>query len=660
MDTDLRLYAAKLAAIAAAYYGAAKLGLDLAFETPSVTAIWPPTGIALTALILWGFRMWPGVALGAFLANSWTGVPIYTVLGITVGNTLEALVGAYLLHRIADFRPSLERVWDVFALAVLGGGVSTMVSATIGVGSLLVGDEIATGDVPSVWRTWWLGDMGGDLLVAPALMVAATHWPFDRAPGRRLEAVAMTLTVAGVGVLVFTQETSLVYLIFPPLIWAAMRFWQPGAAGASLLVAALAVVFTANEVGPFVGSDPDERLLLAQTFVGVAGVTALVLAVVVAERRRVEDTVQYIAGTLQESLLPSALPRIPGVEAAAHFQAAGEPYLVGGDFYDVFQARDGSWAVAVGDVCGKGAEAAAVTGLARYTMRAASTRESAPSRVLAALNDAVLRQRAPGEFCTVAYVRLELTGSSGARLAFATGGHPLPLVLRAAGSVEQLGTPGVVVGLEREASFDDHPAELGPGDALVLYTDGLTDAYAPGRFVSVDELTAVLESCSGREAREIAQGIRTEVLDDGGREPRDDIAILVLRLEPPVRGRDVVARIPCEPEAASRARDAIRELEPALERTLTSNLRLLVSELVTNSVRHAGLQPGTPLELRAVLLLDRVRVEVADPGGGFEPLPRTAGSDLASGWGLYLVEQLADRWGVEAEDETRVWFEIAR
>jgi integral membrane sensor domain MASE1 len=135
--------AAGIAILAAAYYGAAKLGLSFAFETASVTAIWPPTGLALAALVLCGPRFWPGVALGAFLANSWTGIPLIATVGITTGNTLEAVVGAYLLQHIAHFRPTLERVRDVLALVILAGAVSTAISATIGVTSLLATNEIA-------------------------------------------------------------------------------------------------------------------------------------------------------------------------------------------------------------------------------------------------------------------------------------------------------------------------------------------------------------------------------------------------------------------------------------------------------------------------------------------------------------------------------------
>ncbi len=195
-------------------------------------------------------------------------MPFYTVLGITVGNTLEALAGAYLLRELADFRASLERVRDVIALAVLGGVVSTTISASIGVTSLLVGNEIASGDFGSVWRTWWLGDMGGDLVVAPAILVAATHWPFGRAPGRLLEAAALAVAALGVSALVFTHDSPLIFVLFPLGVWAALRFWQPGTVFGILLVASVAIPLTESDRGPFAGQSPDDRLLLAQGVLG--------------------------------------------------------------------------------------------------------------------------------------------------------------------------------------------------------------------------------------------------------------------------------------------------------------------------------------------------------------------------------------------------------
>jgi serine phosphatase RsbU (regulator of sigma subunit) len=548
------VYLLKIAGIAAVYYGAAKLGLDLAFTTESVTAIWAPTGIALAAVVLWGYRVLPGVALGAFLANAWTDVPLYTTLGITLGNTLEALVGAYLLQRLAAFRPALERVRDVVALAVLGGVVSTTVAATIGVASLLAGGEIDSGDIASVWRTWWLGDMGGDLVVAPALLVAATHWPYDRAPGRRLEAVALAIVIGGVTALVFTREIAITFVIFPPLIIAAMRFWQPGAVAGCLLVACIAVPLTANDLGPFSDNAPDDRLVLAQALIGIASLSMLLLASVVTERSRVEQTLAHIANTLQESLLPTRAPEIPGIEVAIDYRPAGEGQIVGGDFYDTYQADDGSWTIVVGDVLGKGPTAAATTALARYTLRAAAVHERLPSRILLELNAAIQRQT-PGQSCTVAYSRLELSDRERAHVTLSSGGHPPPLVLRAYGGVELAGSPGMVIGVEPDPVLEDDTLDLAPGDALVFYTDGLTDAHAPNHVVSLQELAIALRDCAGRNASEIARGLTRSVLDPYAGEPRDDILLFVLRI-PPTR----------EPRASAptrRERDLLLARHPA-------------------------------------------------------------------------------------------------
>ena len=528
-------YTAQVAAIAAAYYATAKVGLDLAFATTSVTAIWPPTGIALAALVLGGPRLWPGVALGAFLANVDTGVPAITVLGITLGNTLEALAGAWLLKRLADFRPALETVRDVLALVAFGAVLSTMISASVGVSSLLLGNEIGFGDVPTVWRTWWLGDMGGDLIVAPALLViATTRRRTDRPQGSPIEAVALTAGLTAMSIFAFAQDTAVFYLLFPFLIWAALRFWQPGAAAASLIAAAAAVYFTSRGQGPWADYGPDERLLLAQSFVAVAGISALLLAAVTRQRRNAERAAQRMAATLQDSLLAPDLPRLPDVETAAYYRAAGRDQRVGGDFYDLFQAGDGSWALTIGDVCGKGSRAAAMTALARYTLRAVASREHRPSRVLSLLNEAIVWQRGGEELCTVTYVRLDLGGPT-AELTVSSSGHPLPIVVRADGDVEQVGEPGLLLGVEPEV----YPSEIGvvlhPGDALVLYTDGLTDAFAPHHIVSVPELKGVLAACAGLSPKEIVERVERELLAGSRRAPRDDVAVVSLRLAPAAR-----------------------------------------------------------------------------------------------------------------------------
>jgi integral membrane sensor domain MASE1 len=280
-------YIARILVLAAAYYGAAKLGLTLAFENRSITAVWPPTGIALAALLLWGYRYWPGVALGALVANGWTGVPIESVLGITLGNTLEALAGAYLLRRVAGFSTALRRLRDVLALLV-AGMISALVSATIGVASLRLGGALSGDALASAWRVWWFGDLVGDLLVAPLVLLFVGHARDIHWSRRWLEGVVLLLALVGVSLFVFSTKQPVFYVVFPLLIWAALRFGAHGVAAANVIVAGIAVAYTANGTGPYVQGTRDDSLLLSQTFMGVAAVTSLLLAVIWAERQRAE------------------------------------------------------------------------------------------------------------------------------------------------------------------------------------------------------------------------------------------------------------------------------------------------------------------------------------------------------------------------------------
>ena len=285
---------AKLVALAAAYFAAAKGGLALAHQNASVTAVWAPTGIALAALVLWGRRMWPGVALGAFLANGSTGVPLITVLGISAGNTLEALVGAAVLVRLIRFRPTLDRTRDVLALAG-AATLSTMVSATLGVASLHAGHAVNADALVATWRHWWLGDLAGALLVAPLLFVFADGATRRHVAGRLAEGAALLAALALVGWLVFSGSTDGTFLIFPLLAWAALRFRQPGVTIAGVVVAAIAAWHTAHHTGPFAAATADEGLLLSQTFVGVSALVSLLLAAVTVERERAEARLREAA-----------------------------------------------------------------------------------------------------------------------------------------------------------------------------------------------------------------------------------------------------------------------------------------------------------------------------------------------------------------------------
>jgi serine phosphatase RsbU (regulator of sigma subunit) len=235
-----------------------------------------------------------------------------------------------------------------------------------------------------------------------------------------------------------------------------------------------------------------------------------------------------IARTLQSSLLPPTLPEIAGVEAAALYRAAGEGTEVGGDFYDLFSVADDEWIAVIGDVCGKGAEAAAVTALARYTIRTAAVRRRSPSAILRWLNDAMVRQDLEGRFCTIACVHLD-TSRPEIRVTVACGGHPPALLRREAGEVEEIGPPGTLLGLVPDPQLADERGVLGPGDALVLFTDGITEARAPERVIEPQALHDALRAIPAGSAQRIVEQLAALAMGKEGTPPRDDIAVLALR-----------------------------------------------------------------------------------------------------------------------------------
>ena len=241
-----------------------------------------------------------------------------------------------------------------------------------------------------------------------------------------------------------------------------------------------------------------------------------------------------VARTLQQSLLPPDLIEIPGLQLASRYHPVGEGTEVGGDFYDVFSIGEGRYGVVMGDVCGKGIPAAALTALARYTVRTAAMRETGPSEVLGVLNRAIEAHDVGERFCTIAHAFLEASEGR-VSVTLALGGHPFPLLLTAAGEVRAVGEIGSAVGLFSEFEATDVSLCLGPGDALVFFTDGVTEARSPGgRFAGQDLIEGVLSQSVGLDAESIAASIEAVVRDFQGGRPRDDIALLVLRMEPVV------------------------------------------------------------------------------------------------------------------------------
>jgi PAS domain S-box-containing protein len=246
------------------------------------------------------------------------------------------------------------------------------------------------------------------------------------------------------------------------------------------------------------------------------------------ENARLEERERHIARTLQDSLLPLTLPRIEGLDVAARYLPGGEGTVVGGDLYDLFEVED-AWAFVVGDVCGKGAEAAALTSMVRYTIRSEAIHRAGPGEALGLLNAAILRQFDDGRFCTVLHGHVTV-GQTGAQLALACAGHPPPLRLTAAGSVEPVPCGGRLLGVVPGVVPETVHATLAPGDALVCFTDGVTEGRGGGGMFGDGPLQRVLSGAAGRDADGIAETVTRAALDFQGGRTQDDLAMLVLRV----------------------------------------------------------------------------------------------------------------------------------
>jgi signal transduction histidine kinase len=278
--------------LAVVYVVVGKAALSLAFLHPSVTAVWPPTGIAVAACILFAYRVWPAVLVGAFVVNQAITRTTVTSAAIAAGNTLEAILGAYLLNRLAGGRKAFWQAEGVLKFVALVAALSTTVCATIGVTSLSLAGYANKVDVGAMWLTWWLGDATGALIITPALILWIS--PFD--PVRQPRQIAETVLVLGVLLLVSqvvfgglhpfpAADYPLEFLLAPLLAWAAVRLSLRSTAIAILVVSAAALVGTLRGFGPFVRASANESLLLLQAFMGIMAITSFTLAAAVSQRR---------------------------------------------------------------------------------------------------------------------------------------------------------------------------------------------------------------------------------------------------------------------------------------------------------------------------------------------------------------------------------------
>jgi signal transduction histidine kinase/integral membrane sensor domain MASE1 len=270
-----------------AYCVTAKLGLSVHAVGGFATLIWVPTGLALAGLLIWGQAMWPAIAVAAFAVNLLSGAPAMVALGIAAGNTLEAVTGATLLKH-AGFDARLVRVRDVIKLVVLAAGLSTIVSATFGVASLWAGGVIGQAEVGAAWRAWWLGDSLGALVFTPLLLVWHAHPRAQITRLKLLEGAAMVVALAATLGILFSVERShplgKADVLYPALIWGALRFGQRGAVTLLVLVSSAMLAGTILEVGPFVEMTLAESLISQQGFTGITSIAILILAAAITER----------------------------------------------------------------------------------------------------------------------------------------------------------------------------------------------------------------------------------------------------------------------------------------------------------------------------------------------------------------------------------------
>jgi PAS domain S-box-containing protein len=301
IPADLRspAYLARLAGLAALYFVAGKIGLALALVHPSASAIWAPSGIALAALLVLGSRAWPGIFLAAFLVNITTAGSMATSLAIATGNTLEAVVGSYLVTRSANGRRCFDQIGGVFKFAVLAGLSSTLVSATIGVTSLSLAGFAPWARYGSIWLTWWLGDAAGVLVVAPPLI----FWAADRSlaelrrrcveAGWLLLAFAATTTIVYFGFLPFREGGfPLRFLTIPVLLWAALRFGHREVSTLLALIAGAVVAAILRGHGSSPAVSENQLFLLLQVFMGVISVTMLAVATLILQRKQTEQALR--------------------------------------------------------------------------------------------------------------------------------------------------------------------------------------------------------------------------------------------------------------------------------------------------------------------------------------------------------------------------------
>jgi integral membrane sensor domain MASE1 len=515
--------------VALAYVAAAELGFTLAFATKQVTAVWPPTGIALAALLLWGNRVWPGIWLGAFASNAFSGEPVWTAAAIAGGNTLAPVLGSVLLRRFG-FENSLSRVRDVLLLVVFGSLAAMTVSATNGAAELAFAGIIPWSGFAAVWWVWWTGDSMGVLFVAPLLLTWFTPVrPRERAEGGALELTLLSLTLLGLSWVSFLSRIPLRFSVYPVVIWTALRFRQRETVTAIAAIGGLAIWATMHGFGPWHTGSLDARLVQLDSWMSILAITGLVMGAISAEGRTARSELQTLlketkrsAETLQTAFLPERLPARVGMQCDALYIAAEREALIGGDWYDAFELPDGRIGFSIGDVTGHGLDAAVAAARIRGSIFAEAFKTGDPAEILARADLTLQSRYDAAATALVAIISRDLS-----TISYASAGHPPPILAAPNFSARSLPYGGVPLGIGMPVALQTHTALLEPGSVVLFYTDGLTEFKRDVEAAERAVLQALTRLAEGTVVDHPAAFIQQSVM--GSERPTDDTVLLVVQ-----------------------------------------------------------------------------------------------------------------------------------
>jgi integral membrane sensor domain MASE1/anti-sigma regulatory factor (Ser/Thr protein kinase) len=634
--------------VAVAYVVAAKLGFTLAFTTKQVTAVWPPTGIALAALLLWGYRAWPGIWFGAFAINALSSEPVWTAAAIATGNTLAPMLGNFVLRRLGGFDTALERVRDVLLLALFGSAIAMTVSATNGVVDLALARIIPWSAFPSVWWVWWAGDAMGVLFVAPLLLTWITSVRRkERAEGGTLELLVVAATLLGASSVSFLSNFPLRFSVYPFIIWTALRFRQRETTVAIAVVCGLAIWATSHGLGPWISGSLDSRLVQLDSWMSVLAITGLVLGAITAEKRTARSELQSLldqtkrsAEKLQAAFLPEHLPQHFDVRCDALYIAAEHEALIGGDWYDAFDLPDGRIAFSIGDVTGHGLEAAVTASRLRQSIFAAAFEAEDPADILTTA-DRMQRSRQDAPATAV----IAILSRDRSTMSYSSAGHPPPMVAGPNTAAHSLTYGGVPFGVGMPIASQTHTETLEPNATILFYTDGLTEFNRDIERAERAMVQAVTRLVADPHMERPAAFIQHSVMGSEG--PADDTALLVVQLS--VALQKSWSYDSRQSQNAHLLRREIgrfiRFFTPTEEELFYSEV--IIGEALANTVEHA---PGA-----VTVNIDWTNTHpvftISDAGPGLSRFAATLPTDALNedGRGLFLIASLARDVKIETE-----------